>query len=61
MIYHEEAQLGYDCGAEKSPDHTFYCKKGGRSASRLRQSQRGRIEDDLKWTLGSVDGARTFD
>lgn len=57
---HEDASIHCACGEHKSPEHPFYCQLTRRDRERRIRTRHHNIEDKIKWTLGTVEGAKTF-
>lgn len=57
---HENAVMNCECGSEKTPEHPFYCRKMRRSTRKPRCPEGGNIQENIKWALSSVQGARAF-
>ena len=55
---HEDAVLHCACGADKAPDHFFFCQMG-KARARLRAPGRG-SDERIRWLLGTAAGARRF-
>lgn len=57
---HVGADTSCSCGQDRSPEHPFYCKKLQRKRPPRPPSSTG-PNDDIKWTLGTVKGAKVFE
>lgn len=56
---HTDADTNCSCGQERSPEHPFYCRKLRQKRPPRPLNSRNR-EEDIKWILGTIDGARAF-
>ncbi|KHJ33097.1 hypothetical protein EV44_g3846 [Erysiphe necator] len=48
----------YVCGAVKSPEHFFFCRRSRRAARKANESRP--THEAINWFLGTSDGARAF-
>lgn len=56
---HENADLLCECGEENTPEHPFVCSRLAGCRKPQPRPSRG-LEGNIKWTFGTVSGARAF-